>query len=92
MSFPVLQAARAYARVEVRTGRGATGWSGLQPLYEGECSANQKWEGEEGDKLAVRHCMWPSDPDSTMSQPYIVSGVEGQLVGHPELLRFPSGV
>lgn len=92
MSFPVLQSAKSYALVQVRIGRGATGWSGLNPLYEGPCCADQKWQGDEGEKLAVRHCMWPDDPDSTLSQPYIVAGTEGQLVGHPELLRFPRGV
>lgn len=92
MSFPVLQSAKSYAHVEVRIGRGATGWSGLDPLFAGPCSANQKWQAGEGEKLAVRHCLWPDDPDSTLSQPYLVSGIEGQLVGKPEFLRFPSGV
>ena len=92
MSFPMLIARKRFARVEIRTGRGATGWNQLEVLFEGPCNANKAWTGEEGDKLAARHCMWPSDPSSTMSQPYIVAGVDGLEVGVADRLEFPSGV
>ncbi len=92
MSFPVLQAARQFARVEIRIGRGAAGWTQLNEVYSGPCDTGQTWRGDEGEKLAARHCKWPSDPASTMSEPYVVSSTEGLLTGHPELLRFPSGV
>jgi len=92
MSFPMLVARKHFARVEIRIGRGAAGWNDLDPFYTGPCTTNQTWSGDEGDKLAARHCMWPSDPDSTMSQPYIVAGVEGLGEGAPERLEFPSGI
>jgi hypothetical protein len=92
MTFPRLIARKKFARVEIRVGRGADGWDQLAVLYTGSCNANKAWSGEEGEKLAARHCLWPSDPDSTMSQPYLVSGVEGLGEGVPVTLEFPSGV
>lgn len=92
MSFPMLIARKKFARVEIRIGRGAAGWNELDVLYEGPCNANKTWRGDEGEKLAARHCMWPSDPDSTMSLPYVVAGTEGLGVGSAEQLEFPSGI
>lgn len=66
MSYPLLEAERAYAHVEVRQGRGATGWNQLDPCFSGPCTAGQRWDGAEGAKLAVRHCLYPGDPDSTL--------------------------
>lgn len=92
MSFPLLVARKHFARVEIRIGRGAAGWNQLDVLYEGPCPSNESWHGDEGEKLAARHCMWPSDPDSTMSLPYVVAGVEGLAEGSAEQLEFPSGI
>jgi glutathione S-transferase len=91
MSFPVLEVSKDFARVEIRRGRGATRWNELEVLYEGPCLASQSWRGEEGEKLVGKHCLWPSDPDSTMSEPYTVPSIEGLDEGRAERLRFPSG-
>ena len=92
MSYPVLEATKAFARVEVRSGAGASGWNSMATVYDGECERGQSWAGGEGEKLAARHCLWPNDSGSTMSQPYVVSGTAGLEVGRAERLRFPSGV
>lgn len=36
--------------------------------------------------------MWPSDPASTLSLPYTVSGTAGISVGQADVLEFPAGV
>ena len=92
MSYPVLEAARGFARVEVREGRGAAGWGQMVAIFDGPCDGGQQWKGGEGDKLAARHCLWPDDPASSMSQPYTVAGTGGLQAGRRELLRFPSGI
>ena len=92
MTYPVLLAARGYAHIEVREGSGAAGWNQMSEIFAGACTAGQSWSGGEGGKLAARHCMWPDDPGSTLSQPYIQSSTAGLQPGVRELLRFPSGV
>lgn len=92
MTYPVLQAARGFAKVDVRLGRGAAGWNQMTQIYCGACTRGQKWEGDEGDKLSASHCLMPNDPDSSMSLPYTQSSTEGLSPGVAELLRFPSGV
>lgn len=92
MTFPLLRVARGYAHVEVRRGRGAQRWEDMAEVFSGAATKGQEWKGGEGDKLSARHCMWPSDPSSTLSLPYSVSGTEGLGTGLPETLVFPSGV
>lgn len=90
MSYPVLRSNQAFAHVEVRIGTGPAGWNDLEPFYDGPCHAGQQWEGGEGEKLAVRHCMMPDDPGSSLSQPYVVKGESGLGNGQQQLLKFPT--
>ncbi|WP_068070617.1 hypothetical protein [Novosphingobium lentum] len=92
MTFPLLRIAADYAHVEVRSGRGAASWNQMDEVFSGSADAGQEWRGPEGGKLAARHCLWRSDPQSTLSQPYIVSGIDGLGHGQPQLLVFPSGL
>lgn len=92
MSYPLLRISRAYAHVEVRRGRGAQRWEEMAKVFNGPADRGKEWKAGEGDKLSARHCMWPSDPNSTLSLPYTASGTEGLETGRPELLVFPSGV
>ena len=89
MSYPALQAAQAYAKVEIRSGRGAIGWSRMQQVYAGSCDADDKWKGKEGEKLSACYCLMPDDPNSTMSLPVTIAGVDGLSVGEEDLRRFP---
>jgi glutathione S-transferase len=90
MTYPVLRISGDYAFVEVRKGRGAIRWRDMTPIHRGPASAGKEWKGAEGEKLAARHCLWPSDPNSTLSQPYEQSSWEGLGTGRPELLVFPT--
>lgn len=88
----MLQITGDYALVEVRKGRAAERWEDMQPIHSGSASRGQEWKGAEGEKLWGRHCLWPNDPGSTLSQPYDVSSRAGLAVGQPRLLRFPTRV
>jgi hypothetical protein len=92
MTYPMLEAAKAFALVEVRKGHGAASWDNLAQVYRGPCDEDDHWTGGEGEKLSVRHCQWDTDPNSGLSLPYTVTGMAGLGTGQPELLRFPSGV
>ena len=89
MSFPELQSTQAYAKVEVRVGRSAVAWSGMKQVYSGSCDAEDKWHGREGEKLSACYCLMPDDPNSTMSLPVTISGIEGLSPGEAVLRRFP---
>ena len=90
MSYPLLRISGAYARVEVRKGRGAQRWDDMTEIFNGEATQGQEWKGDEGDKLSARHCMWPDDPSSTLSLPYTVAGMPLLDVGKPRLRVFPT--
>ena len=92
MSYPVLQITGDYAFVEIRKGRAAERWEEMDLVFRGSASRGTEWKGAEGEKLWGRHCLWPSDPNSTLSQPYDVSSRAGLAVGQPRLLRFPTSV
>ena len=92
MSYPVLQITGDYAYVEIRKGRAAERWEEMAIVHRGSAARGEKWEGAEGEKLWGRHCLWPSDPNSTLSQPYDISSRAGLAVGQPRLLRFPTRV
>ncbi|WP_366519536.1 glutathione S-transferase [uncultured Erythrobacter sp.] len=92
MSYPVLQITGDYAFVEIRKGRAAERWEDMALVYRGSASRGDEWKGAEGEKLWGCHCLWPSDPNSTLSQPYDVSSRAGLAVGQPRLLRFPTRV
>lgn len=92
MSYPVLQITGDYAYVEIRKGRGAVRWEDMDLVYRGSASRGDEWKGAEGEKLWGRHCLWPTDPNSTLSQPYDISSREGLATGQPRLLRFPTRV
>ena len=92
MSYPKLRITRAYAHVEVREGRGAQRWQDMAEIFRGPATRGQEWKSGEGNKLSARHCMWPSDPASSLSLPYSVSGTEGLNVGQADVREFPAGV
>lgn len=92
MSYPVLQITGDYAYVEIRKGWGAVRWEDMDLVYRGSASRGDEWKGAEGEKLWGRHCLWPTDPNSTLSQPYDISSRAGLAVGQPRLLRFPTRV
>ncbi len=92
MTYPLLRISGDYAFVEVRKGRGAVRWRDMETIYRGPAQKNDEWSGAEGEKLSAKHSLWPSDPNSTLSQPYTVSSWEGLGTGKPEMLVFPTTV
>jgi hypothetical protein len=86
MSYPLVRLGRDYALVAVRKGRGAQSWGKMQEIFNGAASNGQEWKAGEGAALAVRHCQWPSDPDSGWSVTRKVSSIEGLETGQAELL------
>lgn len=90
MTYPLLRIAGDYAFVEVRKGRGAIRWRDMTPIHRGPARKGQEWKGAEGEKLAARHCLWDTDPTSTLSQPYEQSSWAGLGTGRAEVLVFPT--
>jgi hypothetical protein len=86
MSFPLLRISQDCDHVEVRKGKGATGWNGLTEVFSGPAGAGDEWRGGEGEKLAA---CYRRPTGNSMSLPYIVAGVAGLNTGRPDLLIFP---